>query len=93
MIMCDMIFDRIYHIAYVSYHIYYNILLYHYECKQGEKLRSNLLDRYYGKSLRESRKDTKFKAVMQLPSAPTHGPGSQMLRRAAMTLAEVQVSL
>ena len=83
MIMCDMIFDRIYHIAYVSYH---------YECKQGEKLRSNLLDRYYGKSLRESRKDTKFKAVMQLPSAPTHGPGSQMLRRASMTLAEVQVS-
>ena len=84
MIMCDMIFDRIYHIAYVSYHD---------ECKQGEMLRSNLLDRYYGKSLRESRKDTKFKAVMQLPSAPTHGPGSQMLRRASMTLAEVQVSL
>ena len=93
MIMCDMIFDRIYHIAYVSYLIYHIILLYHYECKQGEKLRSNLLDRYYGKSLRESRKDTKFKAVMQLPSAPTHGPGSQMLRRASMTLAEVQVSL
>lgn len=52
-----------------------------------------MLERYYGRNRKDSRKDSKpnYKASV-LQKAPTHDPGSQILRRAAMTLAEVQVS-
>ena len=60
---------------------------------QGERLRANLLERYYGRSRKDSRKDSKPTFKVTVPqTVPTHGPGSQMLRRAAMTLADVQVT-
>ncbi|KAF6037981.1 ITPR3 [Bugula neritina] len=62
--------------------------------EKGEKLRVNLLERYYGKQKKDSKKDARPKFnVASIHATPTHGPGSQMLKRAATTLAQVQCHL
>lgn len=63
---------------------------------QGEVLRRNLLARYYGKNSQEVKDAKQSKPKFKVPKmllVPTHGPGSQILSRAEMTLAEVQVRI
>lgn len=69
---------------------------------KGEELRQVLLLRYFGKSLREGRgagsgggsgATAARKGVLAAANMPTHGPGAMMLKRADMTLAEIQCHL
>ncbi|XP_078000812.1 inositol 1,4,5-trisphosphate receptor-like isoform X2 [Glandiceps talaboti] len=63
------------------------------DAKRGENLRQSLLFRYYGKSHPRYRRESVSTTVQQKPGIVNHGPGSVVLRRADMTLAEVQCQL
>ncbi|XP_070559179.1 inositol 1,4,5-trisphosphate receptor-like isoform X4 [Ptychodera flava] len=63
------------------------------DAKRGENLRQSLLFRYYGKSHPRYRRESTNSVAQLKQGIVNQGPGSVVLSRAEMTLAEVQCQL